>query len=220
MPRKKLKRYEELKTFPNVLFEPKGIQGQWRERVFENHYPIILELGCGKGDYTLSLGKIYPDNSFIGMDIKGARLWKGAGNALQAELKNVRFLQGYIDHLLEYFGESEVDEIWITFPDPYPLKGDAKKRLTSPRFLERYVPILRPGGIVHLKTDDRDLYEYTKETLKDLGLEIVDNQEDIYEKGTPDGALAIQTYYEKKHLAVGRTISHIAWKMDNYPKQS
>lgn len=218
MPRKKLKRYAELQTFSNVLFAPKHLRGQWREHVFGNHYPLTLELGCGKGDYTLALSKILPDHNFIGADIKGARLWKGAGDALAAGLKNVRFIQIYIDHILEYFSEGEVDEIWITFPDPYPLKGDIKKRLTSPRFLERYADIVRPGAILHLKTDDRALYQYTKDTLKELGLDIIEDIEDIYAQGTQAGVLAIQTYYEKKHLSIGRTISHISWTMDKYKK--
>lgn len=216
MPRKKLQRYAELATFENVLTTPEHMQGLWRTHIFKNTAPLILELGCGKGEYTNALAMTSPECNFIGVDIKGARLWRGSKNAQEAGLTNVRFLQIYIDHIEEYFGESEVDEIWITFPDPYPLKGDIKKRLTSPRFLARYAKILRPGGLVHLKTDARDLYTYTKEVIAEYTLSLKDDQEDIYIHGTPSGALAIQTYFEKKHLLAKRTISHLAWTLDDF----
>lgn len=213
MTRKKLLRYAELATFSNVLYEPKNMQGRWREDVFHNTAPIILELGCGKGDYTINLAKLSQEKNFIGVDIKGARLWRGAKSAMEASLENVRFLQIYIDHILEYFYEGEVDEIWITFPDPYPLAGNIKKRLTSPKFQNFYKKILRPGGKIHLKTDDRALYAYTKEVIAEIGKTLIADDEDIYEDGEPQGELIIQTYYEKKHLLVGRTISHLCWTL-------
>src|SRR5574341_2560269 len=166
---KKLQRFAELSTFSNTFQNPAGMKGNWNKLYFKNDHPIILELACGKGEYTLELAKRFSGRNFIGVDLKGARLWRGAKTALEQNLTNVAFLRIPIEKITEYFAQNDVEEIWITFPDPFPRKGKAKKRLTSPRFLNLYRQILRPWGLVHLKTDDLNLFEYTREILKGEG---------------------------------------------------
>ena len=213
MGRKKLLRYQELASMEHIIEDSNRIYGRIRDDIFTNTGPLIVELGCGKGAYTINLAKLYPENNYIGVDIKGARLWVGAKEAEAAKLDNVRFVKMYIDHLPEYFLEGEIDEIWITFPDPFHNKGDAKKRLTSPKFQALYKKVLRPGGKIHLKTDARDLYAYTKEIIAELGHTLLEDTEDIYTDGQPMGALLIQTDFEKRHLLAGRTISHLCWSL-------
>src|SRR5688572_4723017 len=144
----------------------KELKGRWASDFFQNDKPIVLEIGCGKGEYTVGMANLFPDKNFIGVDIKGARLWKGSTDAEENGLTNVAFLRAYVQHLAEHFAENEISEIWITFPDPQPRLGDIKKRLTSPRFMALYKSILRPGGIVHFKTDNLELFDYTLELLQ------------------------------------------------------
>jgi len=165
MAHKKLIRFAELETFENVLQFPKNIKGKWSE-FFNNENPIILELACGKGEYAVGMGMLYPQKNFIGIDIKGNRIWVGAKRALENKLHNVAFLRTQIDQLNEYFSNCEVAEIWITFPDPQLRKSKAKKRLTHPKFLRLYQQFLKQGGYIHLKTDSPDLYEFTKKVIK------------------------------------------------------
>jgi len=164
----KLKHLDELQTFSNVFQLQRDLKGKWNEFVFQNSNPITLELACGKGEYTLALARKFPQRNFIGIDIKGARIWRGARTALEEKIPNVAFLRTYIDHLEEYFSPGEVEEIWITFPDPYHEKSKARKRLTSEKFLPRYKTILKPGGFIHLKTDDMQLYQFTLEKISEF----------------------------------------------------
>ncbi len=168
MGQKKLIRFAELETFSNVLQFPKNIKGKWNE-FFKNENPIILELACGKGEYAVGLGRLHPQKNFIGVDIKGNRIWVGAKKALEDHLDNVAFLRTEIDTLNEYFENDEVDEIWITFPDPQLRKSKAKKRLTHPKFLRSYQEFLKTAGPVNLKTDSPDLYDFTRLVIELYG---------------------------------------------------
>lgn len=219
MAKKKLFRYQDLGELDNVIeledYSPNTVskhKGRWCEAVFGNDNPLILELACGKGDYTLSLAERYPTINFIGVDIKGDRIWRGAVEALQLELDNVRFLRIYIDHITNYFDTSEVDELWITFPDPYLNEKKAKKRLTSKYFLDKYRRILKPGGRVNLKTDSKELYDFTLELIDEYNLEIIDRVDDVHNQSHNIPHLDILTYYEKKHLKDDRTIRFISFK--------
>jgi tRNA (guanine-N7-)-methyltransferase len=209
MAKRKLERFAEVGTFNNVFhvpFDPAfgGIdkKGKWCIDYFKNNNPIVLELGCGKGEYTVGLAQKYPNKNFIGVDIKGNRIWRGAKTALEKKMTNVAFVRTRIDFIERCFAEVEVNEIWITFPDPHPAKGKSKKRLTSPSFLKRYKNILTVGGLVHLKTDSSLLYEYTLEVLKENNYKTGDSTSDLYAttRAELDEAKAIQTYYEKKFL--------------------
>lgn len=217
---KKLKRFEEIAAFPNVSeytdFQSEEIQkpkGKWKAEIFENDHPITLELACGKGEYALKLSKQFPQRNIIGIDIKGARIWKGASRALQENRENIHFLRVYIDHLEEYFGAGEVDDIWITFPDPYPKGSDRNKRLTSPKFLSIYQKVLAPNGTIRLKTDSDQLFSYTKWTIEQTECKVLDVVEDIYDERPDDPLLTHKTYFEKKHLKRGRTISYIEFSL-------
>ena len=165
MGQKKLIRFEELKAFPNVLQYPEGIKGNWH-LFFKNQNPVLLELACGKGEYAVSMGRIYPQKNFIGIDIKGNRIWRGAKTALQEGLKNVAFLRAQIDKITDYFHVNEVTEIWITFPDPQLRLSKIKKRLTHPKFLRLYQQFLQQNGLIHLKTDSPNLYNFTKTVIQ------------------------------------------------------
>lgn len=210
---KKLQRFAELSTFSNTFQNPAGMKGNWNKLYFKNDHPIILELACGKGEYTLELARRFSGRNFIGVDLKGARLWRGAKTALEQNLTNVAFLRIPIEKITEYFAQNEVEEIWITFPDPFPRKGKAKKRLTSPRFLNLYRQILRPGGLVHLKTDDLNLFEYTREILKGEGYSPRMVIENLYNGQSPGELLSIKTTYELKHLRAGKTIKYLLFTM-------
>lgn len=218
MGQKKLIRFEQIKTFPNVLRFPENPEERMRPRPidWEAHFgtpgPVTLELACGKGDYTLGLARLFPGASFVGVDLKGNRIWKGARTALDENLKNVAFLRTQIDHLAGLFKPASVNEIWITFPDPYLRKSKAKKRLTHLRFLHIYQQVLVPGGRIHLKTDSPELYEFTRETLLDTGCEIVRDIPDLY-AADPEPALRIQTFYEQMHLRDGRTIRYLSFSL-------
>ena len=168
MPKYKLKRFKEFSEFTNTFDFAYEMKGKWKSEFFKNSNPLVLELGCGKGEYSVALAKYYPEKNFIGIDLKSNRMWRGAGIALEENLQNVGFMRAVIDKITELFDENEVDEIWITFPDPFPRLRHEKHRLTAPKFLERYRQILKPDGIVNFKTDDDDLFQYTLNTLNEL----------------------------------------------------
>lgn len=212
----KLKRFEDLARFKNVFeytdFEdspkPKGI---WHKQIFGNRNPIVLELACGKGEYTVNLARQFPDKNFIGIDKKGWRIWIGAKQALDDSLQNVHFIRMFIDHLDQYFSRNEVDQIWITFPDPYLRDYNMSKRLTSPKFLQIYRNILKPGGSIHLKTDSDKLYEYTLEVIDEESCVVLDKVDNIYSERPDDPILTIKTFYEKHHLQNLKTIHYISF---------
>lgn len=213
MGKDKLRKFAEVATFKNVvqLDAGKDYKGAWGEKFFGNANPVIIELACGKGEYTVNLAKIFPDINFIGVDFKGNRIWRGAKTALEEGINNVGFLRIQIESILEHFAENEVAEIWITFPDPQPQDSREKKRLTNFRFLEKYKSILADGGIMHLKTDNNDFYQYTLENIKILGLNKVKETADLYKSDLADEVLSIKTYYEKKYLAEDKNINYVQW---------
>lgn len=220
----KLARFAENRILPNVFqptreeaLEEYQYQGKWREEVFKNNNPIVLELGCGKGEYSVGLAKAFPNKNFIGVDIKGARFWFGAKEAHEEGMKNVAFLRTQIELIDCFFNENEVDEIWITFPDPQIKYRRTKHRLTNPEFLERYKKIVKKGGEVHLKTDSEFLHGYTLGLLQGQGYEIITAHHDIYgapeyEPNTPL-LRDIQTHYEQLFSAKGKTITYLNFKL-------
>lgn len=189
-----------------------AMRGHWRDAYFHNDNPIVLELGCGRGEYTVGLARRYPDKNFIGIDIKGARMWAGAKVAEQESLSNVAFLRTNIEILTCFFDSDEIDEIWITFCDPQMKK--ATKRLTSTYFMKRYEQILREGGLIHLKTDSPFLYQYTKEMLKENAYKVVADTDNLYSKPQYEDAQALRTHYEQQWLDRGLSIKYICWKME------
>jgi tRNA (guanine-N7-)-methyltransferase len=212
MAQKKLVRFNEIKTFSNVLEYPENMAGNWNQ-YFRNDHPIILELACGKGEYTLGLGEMYPSINFIGVDIKGNRLWAGAKAALKKNMGNVAFLRTQIDRIREYFERDEVQEIWITFPDPYLRKSKARKRLTHPKFLRMYKEFLKPGGVIHLKTDSPDLYHFTKTVIKLYGLITVTDNNNLYKNENIAPELKIKTHYESLDIANSNTVFYLSFKL-------
>lgn len=212
MGQKKLVRFEVIKSFPNVLQHPENMQDKWKD-YFKNNNPVTLELACGKGEYSVNLGRQHKDRNFIGVDIKGNRIYIGAKTALSEGLENVAFLRAQIQQLTRYFGKDEVAEIWIIFPDPFLRDSKAKNRLTHARFLKEYRQVLKKDGIIHLKTDSKELYEFTLESIGEQHCTIHENIIDIYGKGKATGVLAIQTFYEKMHLAEGRTIYYLSFSL-------
>ena len=222
--RNKLKKFNDILSFTNVYenYDPTNprlmadektevdLKGKWRQDHFKNDNPIVLELACGRGEYTLALGEANPNINYIGVDIKGARIWQGSTNATEKGLTNVAFLRTKIEQIGLFFGENEVDEIWITFPDPFLKEGKINRRLTSPPFLERYKPILKNGGMINLKTDDPTLYEFTQETFAECEfLDVTYDKDDIYSEALDFPELEHKTYYEKMHLKNGLTIKFI-----------
>lgn len=192
------------------------IKGNWGRDMFGNDHPIVLELGCGKGDYTVALARRHPEINYIGVDIKGARLWKGAKEATQQAMPNVAFLRTRIEFIEAFFGPGEVSEIWLTFSDPQ-LHGSENARLSSPLFLERYRKFLRPGGIVHLKTDSRYLYEYTLAVCKvnELGVKVAETDVYAHQTAVPEEVTQVQTFYEKMFLEMGLPITYMAFAIDH-----
>ncbi len=187
-----------------------NLKGKWKEEHFKNNHPITLELACGGGEYTLNLSKMYPNRNFIGVDIKGARIWKGATKAIQQNLNNAAFLRCRIEQITHFFALNEIDEIWITFPDPFLRDAKANRRLTSPFFISKYREILKKEGIVQLKTDDPTLYEFTLETIsEDSKCELIYQENNIYSKELIIPELAFKTYYENMHLEKGRKIKFV-----------
>ncbi len=218
MAQKKLKRFREIKTFSNVLEYPQDIKGKWKD-FFGNENEIILELACGKGEYTTGLAQIYPGKNFIGVDIKGNRLWVGAKYALKNGLENVAFLRTEIDKISNYFAQNEVEEIWITFPDPQLRVSKAKKRLTHPKFLRLYQEILKPDAKIHLKTDSPDLYEFTKLVIRLYNLKIISDIGDVYKMEMLTEELAIQTHYEKLDIARSNCIFYLCFSLpEKFPE--
>jgi tRNA (guanine-N7-)-methyltransferase len=206
VPRQKLKHFAEMKEWTHV-FEPTLHREQRLETAGTWGQRVMLELACGGGNYTVALAERFPDSTVIGVDIKGSRMWHGARLALERGLSNVRFLRILIEDLVQYFAPAEVDEIWITFPDPHPTLGNAKRRLSSPRFLEIYKKILKPGGRVHLKTDNEALFDYSVESFREAGFEEVRVVRDVYAPGASEPLLQeVQTAYEQKYLKEGRKI--------------
>lgn len=217
----KLKRFKENETFPNV-FQPTReeitdnylLKGKWGQEVFKNNNPLVLELGCGKGEYTVELGKRFPNKNFIGVDIKGARFWRGAKTAVEEKIDNVAFLRTQIE-LIEYaFAHGEVSEIWITFPDPQIKYKRTKHRLTNSQFLQRYKDILTPDGIVNLKTDSEFMHGYTLGLLHGEGHEVIYANHHVYKhEGAPSMVTEIQTFYEKQYLEQKKAITYIQFRI-------
>ena len=219
MAQKKLIRFEEIKSFPNVLEHPLNMQGQWNV-FFKNQHPIILELACGKGEYALGLGRMHPQKNFIGIDLKGNRIWRGAKTALTEGLNNVAFLRTEIDQITDYFSKDEVAEIWITFPDPQLRLSKAKKRLTHPKFLRLYQQILKSNGLIHLKTDSPDLYQFTKTVIKLFELELLIDYDDAYNEENIADELYIKTYYESLDIAQSKKVHYLQFKINKpIPKE-
>ncbi len=186
-------------------------KGSWNSDIFKNDNPIVLELACGKGEYSIGLGKLHPNKNFVGVDIKGNRMWVGATKAKKEGMDNLRFLRAYIDHLDQFFEKGEVSEIWILFSDPYIKKE--RKRLTSPKFLKLYRKIAESGILINLKTDSELLYEFTHEVIKEEGLEIERDIKDVYEEYPNEPELSIKTYYEKMHLEKEKLIKFISFRL-------
>ncbi|MEK9159397.1 MAG: tRNA (guanosine(46)-N7)-methyltransferase TrmB [Patescibacteria group bacterium] len=222
MARRKLKHFDEMKAMAHVFEptlawqkgEPLQLKGSWAL----DGGRIILELACGGGDYTVGLAQRFSDATIVGVDIKGSRMWFGARKAVELGLPNAKFLRTKIERLADSFEEGEVDEIWITFPNPHPTEGNAKRRLTSPRFLKMYKKLLKPGGLVHLKTDDAGLYAYTLETLPAEGFTVEVALDDVYgaaERGEAVDAILteVQTQYEKRYLKLGKAIKYVRAKL-------
>ena len=212
MGHKKLIRFAELETFDNVLQFPGNIKGKWAE-FLKNENPIVLELACGKGEYAVGLGMLYPQKNFIGIDIKGNRIWVGAKKALENKLNNVAFLRIQIDHVNEYFSKAEVSEIWITFPDPQLRKSKARKRLTHPKFLRLYQQFLKQGGYIHLKTDSPDLYEFTRRVIEMYGCALHEDHEDLYGSELISEELKIKTHYESLDIARSNRIHYLCFSL-------
>jgi tRNA (guanine-N7-)-methyltransferase len=211
MGKDKLRRFAEIADFKNVfeLEQGKALKGSWNKDHFKNSHPLVLELACGKGEYSVNLARLFPEKNFIGVDYKGNRIWRGAKTAIEDGIENVAFLRIQIEHLLEYFEAGEVSEIWITFPDPQPQTSREKKRLTFPGFLAKYKTVLKNGGILHLKTDNDALHAYTHEKIAELGLQLHVRTEDLYRSDFADEVLSIKTYYEKKYLASEKNINYL-----------
>lgn len=205
MVRTKLKKFKEIQELENVKEFPENIKGKWSEH-FQNNNDLVLELACGHGDYTLELAQRYPHKNIIGVDIKGNRIWTGAKRAQELGLSNVCFLRIGIEQISDYFDEQEVHDIWITFPDPFPRKSKIRRRLTHKKFLEQYKVIIKPGALLHFKTDDKPLFEYSIESLSMFGANIKELIEDVHGACHNNDLLDILTTYEKSHLADGRTI--------------
>jgi tRNA (guanine-N7-)-methyltransferase len=239
----KVSRWKELGTFNNVIQPDPGltigsdhqVRGNWRKEIFRNENPVVLELGCGKGEYTTALSRLFPGRNFIGIDIKGARMWRGAKTASEEQFRNTAFLRTRIEFIDSFFAEDEVDEIWITFPDPHPGKKNSNKRLTCPWFLNKYRKFLRNNGTIHLKTDNTELFKYTRRVIDGNRLQILISTDDLYSScnecrtafsliytgGDPDnedyitdGILSIRTHYEKMFLENGLKINYIAFRLE------
>lgn len=213
MGQKKLIRFAAIKTFPNVLEMPVDIKGHWYKH-FTNNNPITLELACGKGEYTVGLARLYKDRNFIGIDIKGNRIWKGAKTALEEGLQNAAFLRTQIDGINQYFAADEISEIWITFPDPQLRFSKLKKRLTHPKFLRFYQQLLKPDAVINLKTDSPHLYSFTKTVIDLYGLTVLTDIDNIYAAKEISPELHIKTHYEGLDIAGSNRIHYLRFKLD------
>ena len=217
MARAKLKRFKENIHRENILEDNKSlyaeVKGNWNIRYFKNNLPITVEMGCGKGEYTIGLAKVFSDRNFIGVDVKGDRLWVGSTMALQENLKQVAFLRAQIQNIHEFFGVNEVDTVWITFPDPRPKKRDIKRRLTSPRFLELYKDMLKPDGMVYFKTDNTKLFEYSLEVLRERSdIKDLHYTFDLYNSEYLEDHFGIKTNFEQKYLDLGEKIKYLKFR--------
>ena len=210
---KKLIRFEAIKSFPNVLEYPQDMKGKWVD-FFKNDHPLTLELACGKGEYAVGLGRMFPNQNFIGIDIKGNRIWRGAKTAIDEGLNNVAFIRSHIDKITDYFNPGEVAEIWITFPDPQLRGSRFKKRLTHPRFLRLYQTILQSGGLVHLKTDSPDLYQFTLTVINLFQLNLLESSDNVYSDNLVKPELQIKTHYEGLDIAGSNRIHYCCFKVD------
>ncbi len=218
----KLKRFKENETFTNV-FQPTReevvgdqfpLKGKWSSEFFKNDNPIVLELGCGKGEYSVGLAERFPEKNFIGIDIKGARFWRGAKTAVESGMNNVAFVRTQIELINHIFAENEVSEIWITFPDPQIKYKRTKHRMTNAEFLDRYKKILKPSGLMHLKTDSEFMHGYTLGLLHGLGHEVIYANHNIYKnEGAPAEVTGIQTFYESQYLEVNKPITYIKFRI-------
>lgn len=217
MKAKKLTRFAAIKTFSNVFEFPENARDLWASHFKPN--PLVLELACGKGEYTVNLAKAFPDKNFIGVDIKGNRMFVGAKKALDENIQNVSFLRTRIEQITNYFHPHSISEIWITFPDPFLRESKAKNRLTHHKFLAMYQQLLVPGGVIHLKTDSEELFGFTHEMIEYHQCPIVQRIENVYEKGTPEFPLNIQTFYESMHLLDHRTIRYVSFRLPDAPIQ-
>ncbi len=216
----KLKRFAENETFDNMFqlgyedlvagFENRG---NWNKNFFGNSNDITLELGCGKGEYTVGLAKRFPHRNFVGIDIKGARIWQGLKNTDDGNLRNVAFIRSRINLIEHMFGKDEVSEIWITFPDPRSRPSDENRRLISPRYIERYYKVLKKGGIINLKTDNIVFFEYTQDIIRDMGHELLYHTYDVYGEENDEALTGIQTFYEKIWLANGTKIKYLKFRL-------
>lgn len=222
MGKNKHKRFRENLTFRNLV-QPEfdeifgrdyKLKGRWHEDFFGNANPVVLELGCGRGEYTVALGEMFPEKNFIGVDIKGARMWRGAKTATENGMMNIGFVRTRIEFINSFFAPGEVDEVWITFPDPQLKKNRVRKRLTSPMFLSRYSQFLRPDAVVHLKTDSRHLHDYTLAVAAHNALPVEVACADIYGTGYADDILSIKTTYETRFLGEGLPITYMRFRLD------
>ena len=215
MGKNKLQKFADMASYPHVFEYPYSVadnvpfemKGRWNKDFFRNDNPIVLELGCGRGEYTVGLGRMFPDKNFIAVDIKGARMWSGATDSLEAEMKNVAFLRTNIEIIDRFFAENEVSEIWLTFSDPQMKK--ATKRLTSTYFMERYRRFLKPNGVIHVKTDSNFMFTYTKCMIEENKIPVEFITEDLYHSDLVDDILGIKTYYEQQWLDRGLSIKYI-----------
>lgn len=227
MAKKKLQKFADMEAFErvyqpgwgNTSQEDSNLSGNWRSKVFNNGNPVVLELGCGKGEYAVNLGKAHPDKNYIGVDIKGSRMWRGAKTANEQGLSNVAFLRTRIELINRFFIRDEVDEIWLTFSDPQLKDRRGTKRLSSPIFLKRYRHFLKPGGVVHLKTDSGFLYAYTRGVIDALGCTLLEASDDLYGKNWHHlneerrAILSVKTFYEKMFIDEGKSIKYIRFQL-------
>lgn len=221
MSKNKLRKFEETREFKRVFQPPfeevfqrdYPLKGNWNKEVYGNNNPLVLELGCGKGEYTIGMAKHYQDKNFLGVDIKGARIWKGAKISNEENILNSAFLRTRIEFIESFFAPGEVEEIWLTFPDPQAKERRMKKRLSGPRFLSLYQKFLIPNGVVHLKTDSSLLYEYTLELVKYNQFEVLFTTNDLYNSGLKDDILGIKTFYENQYLAQGIKINYMKFRL-------
>jgi tRNA (guanine-N7-)-methyltransferase len=212
MGQKKLIRFEAIKGFSNVFQYPEGMAGRWSTH-FGNNNPLILELACGKGEYTVGLSALHPDQNFIGIDVKGNRIYIGAKKCLENNQTNAAFLRTKIDQITNYFAPAEVSEIWITFPDPQLRRSRHTKRLTHPKFLRKYQQLLKPGGLIHLKTDSPVLFQFTLWVIELYGLELVNKTDDLYALPDISPELKIKTHYEGLDIAQSNRIHYLAFRL-------